>query len=160
LNDIIMADQVSLSNFQSYNDFGALGRLKGEAAKSPNHAIKETAKQFEAHFLQQLMKTMRATVDKSDLHGQDQVQIYEEMMDKEVAMQMSKHGGIGLAKMLEAQLQKSVNQPLPKPVSEAKPLALEKVNPGLPLTAPAPALNLPSGPVKGYQLRIQMGEQP
>lgn len=155
-----MADLIPTQPFQSYNDFGALGRLKGEAAQSPHQAIKETATQFEAHFLQQLMKTMRATVEKSDLHNQDQVQLYEEMMDKEVALQMARHGGIGLAKVLETQLQKTADKTKPLHPDGNTSLPLIKSNPGLPLGEKPRPLDLPSQTIKAYELKSKMGDLP
>ena len=41
----------------SYLDFNALTQLKGDAARDPSKAIRKTAEQFEAYFIQQMMKT-------------------------------------------------------------------------------------------------------
>jgi Rod binding domain-containing protein len=90
----------------TYHDFHALTRLRGQVSESPDGALKQTAQQFEAYFLQEMIKSMRKTVEKSDLVEQGSVEFYEEMMDKELAMTMARRGGIGLAQTLEAQIQR------------------------------------------------------
>ena len=78
----------------SYLDFNALAQLRGEAAHDPNKAARKTAEQFESYFLQQMMKEMRATVEKSDLVGSNAMDTYQDMMDKEVASKMAERGQI------------------------------------------------------------------
>ena len=90
----------------SYLDFNALAKLKGEAAHDPTQAAKKTAEQFESYFLQQMMKAMRETIDRSDLVEGKNMDTYQDMMDKEVSLQMVKRGGMGLADMLEKQMLK------------------------------------------------------
>ena len=84
------------TTLSSYNDFASLGRLKGAAAQDPNQALRATAEQFEAHFIQQMLQVMRETIDKSELTTSNGLEMYEGMFDKEVALQMVKRGGIGL----------------------------------------------------------------
>lgn len=99
-------NDLPISTPASYTDFGALGRLKGEASRDPGKATRATAEQFEAYFLQQMMKAMRETIDKSDLVEGKNMDTYQDMMDKEVSLQMVKRGGMGLADMLEKQMLK------------------------------------------------------
>ncbi|MEC8022077.1 MAG: hypothetical protein VX179_08870, partial [Pseudomonadota bacterium] len=56
-----------LSVARSSLDFGAYGALRAKAQRDQGAALQETAQQFEAMFLQMVMKSMRATVTKSDL---------------------------------------------------------------------------------------------
>jgi Rod binding domain-containing protein len=58
---------LSTNTSSTYLDFNALTRLKGEAAQDPTKAIRKTSEQFEAYFIQQMMKTMRDSIEKSDL---------------------------------------------------------------------------------------------
>ena len=44
---------------QSYADFAGLARLRGQAHGNEVDATRATAQQFEAMFIQQIMKTMR-----------------------------------------------------------------------------------------------------
>ena len=84
----------------SYLDFDALGRLKGKAAKDGKSAARETAQQFEALFLQMMMKSMRDASFKSDLVESQAKDTFEGMFDKEVSLAMSKKNTLGLADML------------------------------------------------------------
>lgn len=144
---------------RSYHDFGALGRLKAEAGQDPSKALKETATQFEAYFLQQMMKSMRDTIDKSDLVERGSVDFYEEMMDKEVAMLMAKRGSLGLSQVVSAQMARS--QPSTQDALKQRPEAM-------PLHAAPPALPLhrtetwvmPSPAQKAYDLPVKTEVKP
>ena len=84
----------------SYLDFDALGRLKGKAAKDGKSAARETAQQFEALFLQMMMKSMRDASFKSDLMESQAKDTFEGMFDKEVSLAMAKKNTLGLADLL------------------------------------------------------------
>ena len=88
-----------------FNDIGYLGALRAEAASAPNKAINEVASQFEALFVQQMMKSMRDAVPKSDLMNSDHLDTYQAMADQQMAVNLSQQGGIGIARMLVEQMQ-------------------------------------------------------
>ena len=88
-----------------FNDIGYLGSLRAEAASAPNKAINEVASQFEALFIQQMMKSMRDAVPKSDLMNSDHLDTYQAMADKQMAVSLSQQGGMGIARMLVEQMQ-------------------------------------------------------
>ena len=88
-----------------FNDIGYLGSLRAEAASAPSKAIEEVASQFEALFIQQMMKSMRDAVPKSDLMNSDHLETYQSMADQQMAVSLSQHGGIGIARMLVEQMQ-------------------------------------------------------
>ena len=88
-----------------YNDIGYLGSLRAEAASAPNKAISEVASQFEALFVQQMMKSMRDAVPKSDLMQSDHLETFQSMADQQMAVNLCQQGGIGLARMLVEQMQ-------------------------------------------------------
>ena len=88
-----------------FNDIGYLGSLKAEAASAPSKAIEEVASQFEALFIQQMMKSMRDAVPKSDLMQSDHLETYQSMADQQMAVSLSQQGGIGIARMLVEQMQ-------------------------------------------------------
>ena len=138
---------VSNTTPSSYLDFNALTRLKGEAAHDPSKAIRQTSEQFEAYFIQQMMKTMRDSIEKSDLVEGGNVDMYQDMMDKEVSLQMVKRGGMGLADMMERQMvraqEMSTQDALQLRQPEAKPM---------PLHAPREAMSLKPEAIKAYEL--------
>ena len=84
----------------SYLDFDALGRLKGKAAKDGKSAARETAQQFEALFLQMMMKSMRDASFKSDLVESQAKDTFGGMFDKEVSLAMAQKNTLGLADLL------------------------------------------------------------
>ena len=90
---------------RSYLDFEGLGQLKGQARADSKGALRQTAQQFEALFLQMTMKSMRDSVVKSDLIESNTSDQFESMFDKEVSVQLSKRNSMGLADMLVKSLE-------------------------------------------------------
>lgn len=94
----------------SYHDFSGLMGLKGRAREGGQGeaALRAAAQQFEAMFLQEMMRNMRDASFKSDLLESGAISTFEGMFDKEVSMQMAKKGGMGLADMMVAQMKKNL----------------------------------------------------
>ena len=90
-----------------YNDMGALADLRGRARANPNEAVEDVAQQFEALFIQMMLKSMRDAVEDGGLFGSDQLDTYQQMADQQTALDMASKGGIGLAEALVAQLSRS-----------------------------------------------------
>jgi flagellar protein FlgJ len=138
---------------RSYHDFAGLGQLRAQAGKDEGAAMRKVAEQFEAHFIQQMMQTMRAAVEKSDLVDTGSADMFQDMMDKEVATQMASRSSMGLADMIMRQWelrQAAERQPAKGAV---EPMPLQPSATPLPLAdgkgAPMP---LPSSARKAYQL--------
>ncbi|MDH5517319.1 MAG: flagellar assembly peptidoglycan hydrolase FlgJ [Gammaproteobacteria bacterium] len=95
----------------NYNDFESLSRLRTDARKDSQAALKEVAKQFESVFVQMMIKTMRdASVPlQSDLFHSDQTKAYTEMYDKQLGLELSQSNGIGLADVIVRQLSGAQN---------------------------------------------------
>lgn len=71
--------------------------------------IKEVSQQFEAIFLQFMLRSMRQSVQKSGLlDGGNAEKIYREMLDAQYATKMSQTDELGISKMLEKQLYKTM----------------------------------------------------
>jgi Rod binding protein len=81
-----------------------IGQEVSTANKAKSKELMEVARKFEAILIHQMLKAMRQTVHKSDLLNSFSLQQYESMMDEEIASEMSKHKGIGLADSLFYQL--------------------------------------------------------
>ena len=74
-------------------------------ARGKSDRLARTCAEFEALFIQQLFKQMRASVPRSDLLGGGQAEtLYTEMIDGELARSMAAGRGIGLADVLYRQL--------------------------------------------------------
>lgn len=85
-------------------DLQGLQRLKQTASRNPNEGLEAAAKQFEAVFLQMMLKSMREAIPESGLLDSQQSQFYTEMLDKQWSQHLSGHG-IGLAEQLINQLE-------------------------------------------------------
>ena len=88
-----------------------LQRLKSQAAKDPQGSLKATAQQFEAMFLQQVLKSMRDTLPKDGLFDNDTTRMYTSMLDQQMAVRLATSGQVGLAKMIEQQLGRNMGVP-------------------------------------------------
>lgn len=83
------------------------GAAKGSAA-DPKSAIKMAAKQFEAMFMQQLMKGMRESSLNTGMLDNATTQMSHEMLDTQFANKMSGAPG-GLADVIARQLERQMN---------------------------------------------------
>ena len=88
----------------SYTDFDNFTRLRQQARQNSPAAIKKVAQQFEALFVQMMLKGMRDTVPDGGLFGSNQQRMYQDMYDKQISMNISAAKGIGLADVIERQL--------------------------------------------------------
>lgn len=91
-------------------DFGALSSLHRDVTSQPNSAEKqaEVARQFEAVYIQMMLKQMRQATMKSGLFDSNESQMMQSMADQQLALQLA-NPGIGLAQSLLKQMQ--ANQP-------------------------------------------------
>ncbi|MEY2593654.1 MAG: Peptidoglycan hydrolase FlgJ [Pseudomonadota bacterium] len=108
LDSSAAAAQAAALSPSSYHDFAGLQGLKGRAREDGQSetALRAAAQQFESMFLQEMMRTMRQATIKGDLLESHALETFEGMFDKEVAMQMAKRGGMGMADMLVQQMKK------------------------------------------------------
>jgi Rod binding domain-containing protein len=113
-------------------------------------ALRKAAEQFEALFIQEMLKTMRQTVEKDENTTSAHMETYESMLDRELALQMSKRGTVGVADMLVAHLerqQQSTEQLLKnRDLNALRDEARGQPGKGLPLESamPSPVLPMPS----------------
>ncbi|MDG2461190.1 MAG: rod-binding protein [Luminiphilus sp.] len=91
----------------SYNDFEGLAKLRAKAQKDEMAAAKEVGQQFEAFFIQMMLKSMRdATAElKSGLWDSSTADSYEEMFDAELSTSLAKTEGFGITNWLVQQLE-------------------------------------------------------
>lgn len=83
--------------------------LRTQFAKNPQEGLKAAAEQFEALFLQQVMKSMRDTVPQDGLLNSDSSRFYTSLLDQQMAQNMAGSGkGIGFARLIEQQLGKNL----------------------------------------------------
>ena len=87
-----------------YTDFAGLASLRLKAQAEPENAAGEVAKQFESLFVAMMLKAMRDAVPKDGLFSSNGMDTYQSMFDQQVALDLSKGAGIGLADMIEKQI--------------------------------------------------------
>ena len=85
----------------------SLDTLRASAAKDPKAAVREAAKQFEALFMQQLMKSMRDATLASGMLDNSGTQMGTEMLDTQLATGMTGLPG-GLANAIARQLERQM----------------------------------------------------
>ena len=98
-----------LSSAGLYTDFSGLARLRSQASQQTPGANREVAEQFEALFLQSMLKAMRDASQMSESTDGEQTRFYQEMFDKQIALDLSRTSSLGLANALEQQFNGSVN---------------------------------------------------
>lgn len=87
-------------------DAGNLGALKRAAARNSPQALRAAAGQFESLFVSMVLKSMQKANFKDPLFGSSQGNLYQEMYDDQIAAEISKGKGLGLADMLVQQLRR------------------------------------------------------
>lgn len=93
----VQKSQVEDTSFKS--------KLETAMSDKDQQRLKEVCQDFESVLLNMMMQTMRKTVPKTELFGQNRgKEIFESLLDQEVTKNMAKAGGIGLADMLYKQL--------------------------------------------------------
>lgn len=98
-------------------DSRSLDQLRQLANRDPAKAVKQVATQFEALFMQMVIKSMREASPKSGLLDSSDQQMYTSMLDEQLAQKIAA-GGTGLADVIARQL--SRNLPL-QPAASGQP---------------------------------------
>lgn len=81
-----------------------LNALKTQSLKNPDKAAETAAQQFEALFIQQMMKTMREAGGESEFFNSNAMRTYTDMLDQQFSSELAQRG-IGLAEQLLSELQ-------------------------------------------------------
>ena len=91
---------ISKTDAPAYTDIAGLSKLKRAAGNNDPAAIRTVAQQFESMFTRMMLKSMRDAIGPDPMFGSDQEQMYQGMADDQLAVQLSKGKGFGLADML------------------------------------------------------------
>lgn len=93
-------------------DMGSLTALKRQVKDGDPKALKAAAQQFEALFLQMVLKSMRDATPREGLFDSEQTRMYESLLDQQMVQVLgAKGGGTGLAAMIEKQLLRQNSEP-------------------------------------------------
>lgn len=101
-----MANQ-EITQASSYFDLQGLDQLRQKAQGNSKESIREVANQFESMFATMLIKSMRQANEAFETESpfnNKQTKFYTDMQDKQLALDISRHGSLGLADALVRQL--------------------------------------------------------
>ena len=138
---------------RSYLDFAGLGELRGKAQQNDDQALRETAQQFEALFIQMMLKSMREAnnVMKSDLVESQAAETFEGMYDKEISMQMAKRNALGFADVVVKNLSQQKSVPSTSELLQLRQTST--IQNGMPLNAPVLPMSLVNKAQAGMALQ-------
>lgn len=105
-------------------DIKSLNALRSSAAQRSPEALKGASKQFEALFLNMVLKSMRDAAPQEGLLESHQTKLFTSMLDQQLSQNMAQRG-VGLADMLVRQLSNSLNKPFPSENDAAERLPLD-----------------------------------
>ena len=94
-----MIENQTLQAGQSLSDSRNLNTIRTAAGKNPNSAaaMKAAAQQFEALFLNIMLKSMRDTVPLDNMFNNQHTKLFTQLFDENLTQQLAKEGGLGLA---------------------------------------------------------------
>ena len=99
------------SGTNSVFDMGALSALKTDVRRESAGSLEAVAEQFESLFARMMLKSMRAASFGDPIFGGDQNEFYRDMFDDQMAVELAKGRGLGIADMLVRQLGGAEAQP-------------------------------------------------
>lgn len=119
-------------------DVNGLTDLKRQVREKSPQGIKAAAQQFEALFLQMVLKSMRDAMPREGMFDSEQSRMYESLLDQQLTQVLSTKGrGVGLAALIEKQLSQTKQDPQvleDLPLLAASPPIPLGVRNGLPLS--------------------------
>ncbi|MGN6314719.1 flagellar assembly peptidoglycan hydrolase FlgJ [Trinickia sp.] len=87
-------------------DVQGFDAMRAQAGNSPQQALKSTAKQFDAVFMQMMLKSMREATPQDGILDSNDSKQYQSMLDQQLAQQLSSKG-VGVANALITQLSRN-----------------------------------------------------
>ncbi|ODN65992.1 flagellar assembly peptidoglycan hydrolase FlgJ [Methylophaga muralis] len=100
---------------QNATDFHGLNQLRQSALNSDNDAatMRQVAAQFESLFTTMMLKSMRQASLAEGIFDSNHSKTYRDMADQQLAMDLSKRGGLGLQDVILRQLGGEVRSDIP-----------------------------------------------
>ncbi|GAB4475916.1 MAG: flagellar assembly peptidoglycan hydrolase FlgJ [Burkholderiaceae bacterium] len=132
------------------SDGRSLDALKREAQRDPRGAVKKAAQQFEALFMQMVLKSMRDALPNSGLLDSTAREMYTGLLDQQLATRVAA-SGTGLADMIARQLTRHIPASAAGR-SDAAPPAAAGALPSVPERLAAPAAPDPNGAARYAEL--------
>ncbi len=141
-------------------DSRSLETLKRAAGQDPRQAVKKVATQFEALFMQMVLKSMREATMRSGMLDSQEQDLYRGMLDQQVAQQMAA-SGTGLSDLIARQLARNLPASAPVGAAQGQPSVAPTgakegsvpaaLAPTSPPTSSGPPSSAPAGATGGTQ---------
>ncbi len=125
-------------------DVQAVNGLRTAARKTGQAGLEAAARQFEALFLNMMLKSMREATPKDNLMDSEQSRLYISMLDQQLSQSMAARG-VGLAEIMMRQLRHGSTPDTPQQM-DAPPSDQSRVTEALIIKAPQPVAPQPGSP--------------
>ncbi|MED5380321.1 MAG: rod-binding protein, partial [Pseudomonadota bacterium] len=103
-----LSTKSQLDMARNVHDMGSINKMREAIASGDETVLQEAAQQFEAIFVQMMLKSMRkaqdALADENSPFNSQQVKFYRDMHDQQLATDLTSGGGLGLADVIVKQL--------------------------------------------------------
>jgi len=107
------ANRAAVAPTPNAHDFRQFAALRRGADANDPATLRTVARQFESIFTKMMLTSMRQASFGDPMFGSDQVDMYQDMADDQLSVQLSQGRGLGLADMLIRQLSHGTVDPDP-----------------------------------------------
>jgi len=118
-------------------DVQGVDALRRTVRASPEEGLQQVSRQFEAMFMNMVLKSMREATPSSGMLDSQSQKVYQSMFDQQLAQNLSGRG-VGLAEAMLEQLRRTLPSGPPDAEADAeigiRPMLLEPRASGLPLS--------------------------
>ncbi len=125
-------------------DVQAVDELRIASKKDGQAGLEAAARQFEALFMNMMLKAMRDATPQDDLMDSEQSRLYVSMLDQQLSQSMASRG-VGLADVMIRQLRGGLGDIPPLARLQSNPITQQRAQP--PAFAAEPRLSKPSSPL-------------
>lgn len=143
-----------------YTDFKGLAELRLNGQANPEETLRTAGRQFEAMFIQMMLKSMRDASPGDSLMGSGGQDMYQDMFDKQMSLTLSAKGALGLGEAMVRQMQQAQAAPKNTPDAAAAAMPLRPSAPAgeaLPPPTRAVPAAAPAGPRAAASHESQSG---
>lgn len=121
-----MVNSANTSNTLA-SDVKGLARLREDAKNNSPDALKETAKKFEAMFVNMVLKSMRDATPKDGVLDSENGKMFGSMLDQQLSQNIADRG-MGLADVLVRQLSNNTQKNVDPAIASNNSSTVEKIN--------------------------------
>jgi flagellar protein FlgJ len=136
-------------------DVQSVDALRNTVRNAPDEGLKQVSRQFEALFMNMVLKSMREATPSSGLFESRDEKIYLSMLDQQLAQNLSGRG-VGLAEAMRAQLSRGAGETDGGKAIGAMPFAPAA---GIPVGSAPPLAAQPQSPSRGAAVDLGIYER-